>query len=99
VEAKILTKRAELSKFESEYREVCTDVLFYIFPSGSFFMYLALKCISLLLNTDVSQVLAKFNEMTSTYAQQMQTVYLLNQSLIHFLQCSHLCDFHRLTSL
>jgi hypothetical protein len=53
VEAKILTKRAELSKFESEYREVCTDVFVYIFPSGSFFMYLALKCISLLLNTDV----------------------------------------------
>ncbi|KAK3128833.1 hypothetical protein QOZ80_6BG0466930 [Eleusine coracana subsp. coracana] len=40
VEAKILTKRAELSKFESEYREV----------------------------------LAKFNEMTSRYAQEVQTI-------------------------
>ncbi|TVU11875.1 hypothetical protein EJB05_45485 [Eragrostis curvula] len=43
VEAKILTKRAELSKFESEYREV----------------------------------LAKFNEMTSRYAQEMQTIDVL----------------------
>lgn len=40
VEAKIITKRAELSKFESEYREV----------------------------------LAKFTEMTSRYAQEMQAV-------------------------
>ena len=27
VEAKILTKRAELSKFETEYREVCMHIL------------------------------------------------------------------------
>lgn len=40
VEAKIISKRAELSKFESEYREV----------------------------------LAKFTEMTSRYAQEMQAV-------------------------
>jgi hypothetical protein len=40
VEAKIISKRAELSKFESEYREV----------------------------------LAKFTDMTSRYAQEMQAV-------------------------
>ncbi|XP_037448291.1 chaperone protein dnaJ 16-like [Triticum dicoccoides] len=46
VEAKILAKRSELSKFESEYREV----------------------------------LAKFTEMTSRYAQEMQTIdELLNE--------------------
>jgi hypothetical protein len=31
VEAKILTKRAELSKFEAEYREVCGRFSFYVF--------------------------------------------------------------------
>ncbi|XP_078174733.1 ARG1-like 1 [Carex rostrata] len=51
VEAKIITKRAELSKFESEYREV----------------------------------LAKFTEMTSRYAQEMQAIdeLLGERSTIH----------------
>ncbi|KAJ3700626.1 hypothetical protein LUZ61_004331 [Rhynchospora tenuis] len=51
VEAKIITKRAELSKFESEYREV----------------------------------LAKFTEMTSRYAQEMQTIdeLLSERNTIH----------------
>ncbi|KAJ4761438.1 Chaperone protein DnaJ [Rhynchospora pubera] len=51
VEAKIITKRAELSKFESEYREV----------------------------------LAKFSEMTSRYAQEMQTIdeLLSERNTIH----------------
>jgi hypothetical protein len=55
VEAKILAKRAELSKFESEYREVCANVLFYISRSSSFFVYLALKGIHYL-NTDVCRL-------------------------------------------
>jgi hypothetical protein len=55
VEAKILTKRAELSKFESEYREVCANILFYISLSGSFFLYLALKGIHYF-NTDVCRL-------------------------------------------
>uniref|UniRef100_A0A0E0HLE8 J domain-containing protein n=1 Tax=Oryza nivara TaxID=4536 RepID=A0A0E0HLE8_ORYNI len=51
VEAKILAKRSELSKFESEYREV----------------------------------LAKFTEMTSRYAQEMQTIdeLLKERNAIH----------------
>ncbi|KAL6635102.1 hypothetical protein ACP70R_027773 [Stipagrostis hirtigluma subsp. patula] len=51
VEAKILTKRSELSKFESEYREV----------------------------------LAKFTEMTSRYAQEMETIdeLLKERNAIH----------------
>ncbi|AQK74737.1 Chaperone protein dnaJ 16 [Zea mays] len=51
VEAKIIAKRSELSKFESEYREV----------------------------------LAKFTEMTSRYAQEMQTIddLLKERNAIH----------------
>lgn len=51
MEAKILAKRSELSKFESEYREV----------------------------------LAKFTEMTSRYAQEMQTIdeLLKERNAIH----------------
>ena len=37
VEAKILTKRAELSKFESEYREVSAQVVLYCFNLIRFF--------------------------------------------------------------
>jgi hypothetical protein len=37
VEANILTKRADLSKFEVEHREVCAPFFCIYFLSGSFF--------------------------------------------------------------
>lgn len=72
VEAQILSKRVELSKFETEYREVCAPLV---------------NCKSLALSfSDLTdsyscfsfwQVLAQFTEMTSRYAQEMQAVSLM----------------------
>ena len=74
VEAEILGKRVEISKFETEYREVCTWLQQSIFVCS---------CLSLfVIFVAFRQVLAQFTEMTSRYAQEMQAVSLTCQNLL-----------------
>lgn len=75
VEAKILTKRAELSKFETEYREVCAHLSLQLFSIRFFLCTSAWQ--GYILKQHNLQVLAKFTEMTSKYTQEMQTVCLV----------------------
>lgn len=80
VEARILTKRAEISKFETEYREVCCShwLLFNLhdfFPQHFPFNGGISACCDW-------QVLAKFTEMTSRYTQEMQAVSSCNSGLV-----------------
>uniref|UniRef100_A0A453R7E8 Uncharacterized protein n=1 Tax=Aegilops tauschii subsp. strangulata TaxID=200361 RepID=A0A453R7E8_AEGTS len=83
VEAKILTKRAELSKFETEYREVCAHCSLHLFSIRFFLCTSAWQ--GYILKQHDLQVLAKFTEMTSKYTQEMQTIdELLNErNVIH----------------
>ncbi|XP_039013193.1 chaperone protein dnaJ 16-like isoform X2 [Hibiscus syriacus] len=67
VEAEILSKRAELSKFETDYREVFTSANTMFMP--------VLNPFSLVdIHVNCWQVLAQFTEMTSRYANEMQEI-------------------------
>lgn len=68
VEAEILSKRVELSKFETEYREVCSSKNVMSMP--------VLNLFSCWYSWECCQVLAQFTEMTSRYAKEMQEVRL-----------------------
>jgi hypothetical protein len=68
VEAKILTKRAERSKFEAEYREIYAPFYFIYFLSDSFFAWIV--CKGYIFKQHDLQVLKK----SSKYTQEMQMV-------------------------
>lgn len=83
IEAQLLSKRVELSKFETEYREVWApsnirqSLALYLFDFTDSFLWFR-------------QVLAQFTEMTSRYAQEMQAVssmnFMCNSNLVTYLK-------------